>query len=178
MENLAFLHKIGKRVDALSQLQPGDVVGRCYDIHSESDVRIYMVDRLDLKPYPMSLPPCAVFKPPHVGLVVIDGRVYRHYIHTPMPGESCEYGWTDGQPTDILLKDGRDINYPLWKIVDEKYRSLGELIADMTVPSWGFLAQSTQGDKPIRKFVRSVRRRLAKARRLHDKIYVSAKAVR
>lgn len=116
--------------------------------------------------------------PPHVGLVIIDGKVFRHYIHTPSPGESYEYTWSVKEGD---LKGWEEIEeelYPLYLIEDEHHKRLGALIPEMVVPYWGMMAQTTAGPEPIFEFVAAVKADLQKAKELHDRIRAVSESIK
>ncbi len=176
MQSLQFLEKIGKPVKAVADLSEGDIVGK---VHSNNDIRIYCVSSVSLKPRPPYFyprRPRAMFEPPHVGLVIVGEQVVRHYIHTPMPGESYLYSWAD-QPSPDDTDETLEELFPLYSIDDPKYNSLGKLILDMKIPSWGILSQTTEGDQRLRDFVASVKEDIQKSWELYRKIKVAAQSV-
>lgn len=173
-ENTAYLNKIGRLVNSVSELKPGDIVGFSHYFHTNSsDVRLYYVEKVTLKPSPpfLSTPkPRVKFKFPHIGLVIINGEVFRHYIHTPMPGSECMISWTGPEITENDEEEEKEEIFPLYLITDERYKKLGSLIPEVEVPSWGILAQTTYGENLIYEFVNNIKEDINKSRELYEKI--------
>ena len=191
-EATSFLNKIGRPVTSVAELHVGDIVGRINpqgEVYSYGDIRLDCVERVELEPLPpFFLPPRprAYFMRPEVGFTVLNGDVGRLFIHTPMPGQyHPTYSWAVGESLMAINESevewAETVNaelFPLWLINDNEYRRLGQLIPKVQVPSWGFLAQTVKGPKPIHKFVENVEANLMRAAELYEEIKNEAEAVR
>lgn len=170
---------IGALVKYATEVKAGDIVGHASSLH---DVRLYCINKVEITPsLPCLMPhvPRVFFKAPHVGLVISQGKLFRHYIYTPMPAESYCYSWADysDMPTEEMVqckKDYWDIikgeMFDMYLITDERYKKLGSVIPQMEVPTWGILAQTTNGEQPIYDFVAEIQEDLKKAKEIHDRI--------
>ena len=183
-QSISYLESIGEQVFRVSDLKAGDIVGKP---HSDCDIRLYYVKSICLKPRPpiLSVPrPRAAFLPPHIGLVIIDGKVFRHYIHTPSPGDPYEYTWAVKGDEDSKVDEDwleEEVNkelFPLYLIRDESHIKLGKLIPELIVPSWGIMAQTTHGPELIFEVVDKIKGKLQKAQELYGEIRQASESVR
>lgn len=178
MEAQKFLETNGRLLRSVSEVEAGDIVGYA---HEANQVRIYYVDRVDHHPSPPHLiPPYprAYFKPPHVGINLVGGSVFRHYIYMPMPGESCKVCWCpEINSIDAQRWECGDIVFPLYILNDGVYKKLGRLISRVETPSWNILCQTTEGPNQIFDFVQRVEMKFEEAKRLHDQIKEEARLI-
>src|SRR5271170_1452652 len=165
---IEFLEKIGKPVNLTANLKVGDIIGTQGNL--DFDIRLYYIDSIN-KPSPPHLgpwKPYLIFKAPHYGMSIKDGKVCRQYIHTPMPGTWDRHIWyelDEKQVADFIkeIKDDEDIEdiknwwFPIYLIQDEGFKKLGSLIKDVEVPYWGFMASSIEGEAPIYEFVAGIK---------------------
>jgi hypothetical protein len=193
-----FLDKIGKLVSKAAEIKVGDIVGHGYIAtgYTYETVRLYYVESVDLSLYQVKCfgpgGPCVYFKAPHIGLTIgANGMIGRTHIFTPMPGSMRKWKWSEMTLEEALKgvsedPDGLDSEYKrvaedecfdLYLIQDEGYKKLGALIPEVEVPSWGFLCQTTKGEKPIYDFVDAVKDDLKKARELYQKIELKNKEI-
>ena len=165
---MTFLEIIGRKVDSVSELKAGDIIGRI----THNYTRLYYVNKVILNPQPpYLLPPIprAELKAPNIPLTIIDGKVFRWSIYVPPFGIEYTYTWL-GSKLDLQDEDLNDYVFDAYLIQDEKYKKLGELIPEVEVPSWEILCQTTNSENKIHDFVNAVKDDIKKSRELFNKI--------
>ena len=168
-----FLEKHGTLVERAEDVIPGDVLA--IPLHREGsphDVRLYSVERLNMKPSPSLLPPLpTVFlRRPHVGVRVSPSKLKTEYFYimVPMAGESCKTAWVPGNREGDFFEDEHEGN--VYRVsADEELGNLGRFIELMELPSWSFLVQSRLADD-IRQYVEAATPVMLEARRYYESL--------
>ena len=170
-----FLESHGTLVERAEDVIPGDVLA--IPLHREDsshDVRLYSVERLDLKPSPpFLLPPLprVFLRRPHVGVRVSPSKLETEYFYimVPMAGESCKTVWVPGNVEgDFPYEDEHEGN--VYRVsADEELGNLGRFIELMELPNWSFLVQSRSADD-IRQYVEAATPVMLEARRYYESL--------
>lgn len=167
-----FLEKHGQLVERAEDVVPGDVLAIPLHRENSHDVRLYLVERLDLKPSPpFLLPPLprVFLRRPHVGVRVSPSKLEMEYFYimVPMAGESCKTVWVPGNSEgDFPYEDKHEGN--VYRVsADEELGNLGNYIELMELPSWSFLVQSKSVDD-VRRYMDEAAPLILEARRYYD----------
>lgn len=190
---LDFIKTIGIPVAKATEVQAGDVVGR---VSSDCDVKLYVVKNISLKNGTKSFSPDVprlYFYAPHVGLVIINEKVFRYYIYTPSTGGQHQYSWAEYHEeehkkwleideSDSLAQELKSVAtdelFDLYLIQDEKFKRLGSLIPQVVIPPLSILCQTTLDGWPIHDFVNAIQGDLKVAREISERINNRATSVR
>lgn len=184
MESIKFLNKIGVFCTKASDVKAGDIVARanCLGNNPENTVRLFYVERVvfNCEP-PCFLPhvPRVTFLPPHVGLIIKNEKIFRHYIISPTWND-YQHSWGEYKPGKLEEEIGMESDEDLISIIkkevfdmylvkDERYKKLGQLIPKVD-SRLTFLYQTLKGEEDLYRFVEEVETDLEKVRKIEKDI--------